>query len=125
MKGSELLETRSMHELFATWYPRPWATARRFVPRIRFCRSPRGCTASWISEDVEAIERCVDRVVCMAGVSPSDVDRVFLTGGSSFVPAVRGIFETRFGAERIRCGNEFTSVARGLALCAGHRISEN
>jgi len=44
------------------------------------------------------------------------VDRVFLTGGSSFVPAVRRIFETRFGAEKIRGGDEFTSVASGLAL---------
>lgn len=37
------------------------------------------------------------------------------SGGSSFVPAVRRIFESRFGVERIRAGNEFTSVARGLA----------
>jgi hypothetical chaperone protein len=73
---------------------------------------------SWISEDVQAIERCVNQVISKAGVGPGDVDRVFLTGGSSFVPAVRRIFETRFGADRIRCGNEFTSVARGLALCA-------
>jgi hypothetical chaperone protein len=43
---------------------------------------------------------------------------VFLTGGTSFVPAVRRIFETRFGADRIRTGNEFTSVARGLAVKA-------
>ena len=43
---------------------------------------------------------------------------VFLTGGSSFVPAVRRIFERRFGEKRIRGGNEFTSVARGLALKA-------
>jgi hypothetical chaperone protein len=43
---------------------------------------------------------------------------VFLTGGSSFVPAVRRIFEARFGAGRIRTGNEFTSVARGLAVRA-------
>jgi len=41
---------------------------------------------------------------------------VFLTGGSSFVPAVRRIFEMRFGADKIRTGNEFTSVAHGLAL---------
>jgi hypothetical chaperone protein len=46
------------------------------------------------------------------------VDRVFLTGGSSFVPAVRRIFANRFGEDRIQTGNEFTSVARGLALRA-------
>lgn len=72
---------------------------------------------SWIGEELEAIEGCVANCVNNAGVSARDVDRVFLTGGSSFVPAVRQIFERRFGAERIRRGNEFTSVARGLALC--------
>jgi hypothetical chaperone protein len=49
-------------------------------------------------------------------IAPAQIDAVFLTGGSSFVPAVRRIFETRFGADRIRAGNEFTSVAMGLAL---------
>lgn len=38
-----------------------------------------------------------------------------MTGGSSFVPAVRRIFEQRFGAARLRGGGEFVSVARGLA----------
>ena len=49
---------------------------------------------------------------------PDGIDSVFLTGGSSFVPAVRRIFIERFGAERIRMGDEFTSVARGLAVRA-------
>jgi hypothetical chaperone protein len=72
----------------------------------------------WISEELEEIARCVDSLLASSGVLPKDVDMVFLTGGSSFVPAVRRIFETRFGKERIRGGNEFTSVARGLALKA-------
>jgi hypothetical chaperone protein len=46
------------------------------------------------------------------------VDRVFLTGGSSFVPAVRRLFASRFGKDKIRGGHEFTSVAHGLALRA-------
>jgi hypothetical chaperone protein len=70
----------------------------------------------WISEELEQIARCVDSLLSSSGVRPRDVDMVFLTGGTSFVPAVRSIFETRFGRERIRGGNEFTSVARGLAL---------
>jgi hypothetical chaperone protein len=64
------------------------------------------------------IAGCVDSLLNSAAVKPKDIDMVFLTGGSSFVPAVRRIFETRFGAQRIRAGNEFTSVARGLALKA-------
>jgi hypothetical chaperone protein len=72
----------------------------------------------WIAEDLNAIEVCVDEVLRQAEVNASEVDRVFLTGGSSFVPAVRRIFTQRFGAERIAGGSEFTSVARGLALRA-------
>ena len=72
----------------------------------------------WISEELAEIERCVDSLLASSGVQPKDVDMVFLTGGSSFVPAVKRIFETRFGKKKIRGGNEFTSVARGLALKA-------
>jgi hypothetical chaperone protein len=73
---------------------------------------------SWIGEELAAIERSVDHLLASSGVDAKEVDRVFLTGGSSFVPAVRRIFATRFGADRIRGGNEFTSVAHGLALRA-------
>jgi hypothetical chaperone protein len=73
---------------------------------------------SWIEEDLTAIEERVDALLKKTGTPAKEVDRVFLTGGSSFVPAVRQIFETRFGAKKIRTGDEFTSVASGLALKA-------
>ncbi len=73
---------------------------------------------AWISEDLKAIEEAVDRLLRNANVAAREVDRVFLTGGSSFVPAVRRIFSSRFGKDRIRGGHEFTSVAYGLALRA-------
>jgi len=38
---------------------------------------------------------------------------------------VRRIFETRFGKDRIRGGNEFTSVAHGLALRAAEVLAHN
>ncbi|MBV8551761.1 MAG: Hsp70 family protein [Acidobacteriaceae bacterium] len=71
---------------------------------------------SWISEELLAIEQRVDALLAKCGTQARDVDRVFLTGGSSLVPAVRRIFESRFGSQKIRTGDEFTSVARGLAL---------
>ena len=70
----------------------------------------------WIGEDLAAIAGCVDDVMARAGVTAADVEQVFVTGGSSFVPAVRGIFEQRFGAAKIRSGGEFVSIASGLAL---------
>jgi hypothetical chaperone protein len=72
----------------------------------------------WIADDLRSIERCVDALLATSKVATHEVDRVFLTGGTSFVPAVRRIFESRFTASRVRTGNEFTSVARGLALRA-------
>src|SRR5438105_2224859 len=72
----------------------------------------------WIADDLKAIEQSVDSLLETAGIDPREVDRVFLTGGSSFVPAGRRVFTSRFGKERIRGGHEFTSVAHGLALRA-------
>jgi hypothetical chaperone protein len=76
---------------------------------------------AWIADELQSIEDCVDALLIRSNVRASEVDRVFLTGGTSFVPAVRRIFATRFGAERVRTGDEFTSVARGLALRAQER----
>ncbi|HEY3740665.1 MAG TPA: Hsp70 family protein [Bryobacteraceae bacterium] len=76
----------------------------------------RGDFERWIEPELSEVERAVDRVLAAACVDRREIDMVFLTGGTSFVPAVRRIFESRFGRERIRAGNEFTSVARGLAL---------
>jgi hypothetical chaperone protein len=78
----------------------------------------RSAFEAWIGHELGAIEQCVDSLLERSGVDAPAVNMVFLTGGSSFVPAVRRIFESRFGAERIQTGNEFTSVARGLALKA-------
>jgi hypothetical chaperone protein len=72
----------------------------------------------WIAEDIKIIEDCIESLFRTSGVGYREVDRVFLTGGTSFVPTVRRLFETRFGKDRVRSGNEFTSVARGLALRA-------
>jgi len=76
----------------------------------------------WIKDDLQAIENSIENLLKSSAIHPRDVDRVFLTGGSSFVPAVRRIFETRFGKDRIRSGNEFTSVAHGLALRAAETL---
>ena len=73
---------------------------------------------SWIEEELRGIQDHVDQLLFKTRTRPADVDVVFLTGGSSFVPAVRRIFESRFGCQKIRTGGEFTSVARGLALRA-------
>lgn len=81
-------------------------------------RVARRAFEAWIAAELDAIATCVDGMLERCGVPPGDVERVFLTGGTSFVPAVRDLFRERFGAERIRTGDAFLSVARGLALRA-------
>jgi hypothetical chaperone protein len=73
---------------------------------------------TWIGEELADIEHAVDEALARAGVGPRDVDRVFTTGGSSFVPAVRARLGATFGAERLVGGDELTSVAWGLAAAA-------
>ena len=70
----------------------------------------------WIAPDIARIEATVDQALAKAQVAPDAIDRVFLTGGSSLIPAIRGIFATRFGEARLASGGELTSIAHGLAL---------
>src|SRR5690606_23305544 len=69
----------------------------------------------WISDDLATLDRVLDGVLARAGVDAREVDRVFATGGSSLVPAVRNRLAARFGEERVVGGEELTSVAWGLA----------
>jgi hypothetical chaperone protein len=73
---------------------------------------------AWIAEELAAMAACVDRLLERTGTRAADVHRVFMTGGTSFVPAVRRIFDDRFGHDKIRAGGEMISVATGLALRA-------
>lgn len=72
--------------------------------------------ASWIAPDLERIAETVDAALENAKLTPDQIDHVFLTGGSSLIPAVRALFAQRFGEERLASGDELTSIAHGLAL---------
>lgn len=76
----------------------------------------------WIEPELLAIQKAVADLLASSNTSPQSIDRVFLTGGTSFVPAVRRIFDLRFGAPKVVAGEAFTSVARGLARSAASRV---
>jgi hypothetical chaperone protein len=71
---------------------------------------------TWIADDLHRIEAALDRAIERAGPAAERIDRIFLTGGSSLIPAIRALFTRRFGQERIATGGELTSIAHGLAL---------
>ena len=78
----------------------------------------RGAFEEWLAPDLQAIGGVLDEALTTAGVTPRHIDRVFATGGSSLVPAVRRLLNERFGADKLVGGEELTSVAWGLAARA-------
>lgn len=76
----------------------------------------RSAFEAWIAPDLVRVEQALDAAMLQAGTGAEGIDRVFLTGGSSLIPAVRAIFDRRFGADRIASGGELTSIAHGLAM---------
>ena len=71
---------------------------------------------SWIGDDLARIAATVDQVLATSGIAAHEVEKVFLTGGTSFVPAVQRLFADRFGHEKLTSADQFESIAQGLAL---------
>ncbi|HEY1087130.1 MAG TPA: Hsp70 family protein [Archangium sp.] len=71
---------------------------------------------------IDELEACADELLTRvpAGLR---IDSVFLTGGSSHVPAVRRLFARKFGEERLRTADAFTSVVEGLGRAADPSFS--
>jgi len=104
---SNLKEALSVHDIAPFIFRAGAVEIARDVPRPEF--------ETWIAPELAAIAGAIDEALKRANLTPGDLDRVFLTGGSSFVPAVRGLFTDRFGADNIEGGGELVSIASGLA----------
>lgn len=68
-----------------------------------------------IADLLARFEEAVDETLVRAGLAWEDIDLVLRTGGSSLIPAVRDILESRFPGKVVE-HDPFTSVAAGLAL---------
>ena len=76
---------------------------------------------TWIEPDLARTDEAVAATLSQAGLQASAIDRVYLTGGSSRIAAVRRRFADRFGADRIADTDALAAVAGGLALSAWTR----
>jgi len=63
----------------------------------------------------EAARNCI----AVAGLGPDAIDTIFLTGGSSRVPAVRAAVRSAAPSARLAGGSDLLSVAQGLTRMAG------
>ena len=74
--------------------------------------------ADIIELQLEAMMKSIAEAESAAGIGPHGVDLVLTTGGTSLIPAIRAMLEQRFGPERLKQRDTFTSVATGLAIVA-------
>ncbi len=68
-----------------------------------------------IEKDVEKIEQYLQEFLEKNQIKNEDIDVVFMTGGTSMVRSLKNMFIERFGDEKIKSGDNFHSVAMGLA----------
>jgi hypothetical chaperone protein len=72
-----------------------------------------------IKAATERLHRTAGACIAAAGLQPAAIDTIFLTGGSSRVPAVRAAIARAAPAARLASGQDLLSVALGLTEVAG------
>jgi hypothetical chaperone protein len=72
---------------------------------------------------VARIDATVDATLAEAGLAVERVDTLFMTGGSTGIPAVHAAIARRFPQARIVKGDVFGSVGLGLALDAHRKFA--
>ena len=72
-----------------------------------------------ITPYTQKIEEALNEALKQANVTVDQIDKVFLTGGSTLVPSVKKIYSNYFSEEKIFHTDVFASVGYGLTLYAG------
>ena len=71
-----------------------------------------------IHKDIQRVSNYLDRFMLTHEIEAGDIDSLFLTGGTSMVRAVKNLFQNKFPHSKINSGDNFSSVANGLAYSA-------
>lgn len=77
-----------------------------------------------IQEELEMVDKALDELMLKSGLKPDQIQAVLRTGGSSEVPIFIERLSDRFGFDRIKEINPFTTIVGGLAL-KGYELSNN
>ncbi|MGE5150725.1 MAG: Hsp70 family protein, partial [Rhodospirillaceae bacterium] len=72
-----------------------------------------------IDPRIDRLSRTASDCIAAAGLRAAAIDTIFLTGGSSRVPAVRRAVGQAAPAARLASGSDLLSVAMGLTQMAG------
>jgi len=70
---------------------------------------------SVIDKNVQNISDYLDKFLLTYNINPQEIDCLFMTGGTSMVKAIQSLFRNKFPHIPINSGDNFKSVAMGLA----------
>ncbi|WP_443944698.1 Hsp70 family protein [Pedobacter sp. AW1-32] len=68
-----------------------------------------------LKKDVTRIEEYLEKFMAQHNIAVHDIDSLFLTGGTSMVGSIQKLFKTKFPHLTLNSGDNFKSVAKGLA----------
>jgi molecular chaperone DnaK (HSP70) len=74
------------------------------------------------------MEDCADgiaRQLAKLGLTESAIDEVIMVGGSTLLPQVYGVFENRYGRDRVRAWQPFEAVVYGASAYAADRFGQS
>jgi len=100
-------------------------TELRFPPLGLAVTVQRSAFESMIRPELDLVRQAIARSLTEAKVTPKDVGRVLLTGGSAYIPAFRADLAEMFGPERLEQRDAFTAVVHGLGVRAQQLWSPN
>jgi hypothetical chaperone protein len=76
-----------------------------------------------IASELMRLRLSIWNALALAGIDETGIDTVFMTGGSSLVPAVEAVLRDELPHAQIKRGDDFLSVALGLTLEAQARYA--
>ncbi|MNH32933.1 putative chaperone [compost metagenome] len=76
-----------------------------------------------IDKDIKKISQYLDAFLLQHQIKPEEINSLFLTGGTSMVLAIKNLFKDRFPDTPMHTGDNFMSVAKGLAY-SGYLFNE-
>ncbi|WP_090709618.1 MULTISPECIES: Hsp70 family protein [unclassified Beijerinckia] len=120
--GHRLIETVERAKIDLTANAKTTVDLHRFVPDLRIALSRMGM-AKAVAPGVTRIIEAISATLKDAGLKRDQIDTVFMTGGSSLMPAVQKEVSQLLQRDDLASGDMFGAVGRGLGLDARRRFA--
>lgn len=120
--GHRLIETVERAKIALTENAQTVVDLHRFIPELHIPLNRSG-VAKAVAPGVKRIVETIAETLADAGLKPDQVDTVFMTGGSSLMPAVQKEVSRLLKRTDLASGDMFGAVGRGLGLDAQRRFA--